>query len=485
MEGLFIFPGLVEAGQSGRSISFPQEGESSLKSGGINIDFDQLLKDSVKKVEEGLWDTTLSSMRSCGPCGSEGGTQTVNPCSFASAPVATRLSCSSSNCAPVSLSSCSSPESFASGFDLTSVREGIGQFLENLEAINLSLDLGGKGVVQIQGARNENGEFTFQIQGSKDALTELFTALFGYLATMVQGEGGIPNTSQSCSFACNQDSMLPCGNSTSTSLTSIVSPCGSSIGTTVEVSENSGEIADGEEPEANVETEIPLVTVATEEEEGTIPVIGEDFSPDITQAEPVADEIPETGDDSLAMASGDGEAVQNRKETRDKTSDVMDGFTSLEDGTNTPRMTSVSPESNVISVPNLTDTNQVEKIFDNILRFVSRENGSKEVVIKLQPESLGSIVVRLKEDTGHLQCVWEIADARTRELIQRSLPLLETRLQEQGFTFANFWSGSAQEQFNWQRSSGWVLGSLSDVVGEIAEEDTPAFTADYRVNLLA
>lgn len=485
MEGLFVFPGLVEVGQSGRSILFPQEEESSLKSGDINIDFDQLLKDSVKKVEEGLWDMTFCPVRSCGTCGSEGGTRAVNPCSFTSAPVATRLSCSSSNCVPVSLSGCSSPESFASGFDLASVREGIGQFLENLEAINLSLDLGGKGVVQIQGARNENGEFTFQVQGSKDALTELFTALFGYLATMAQGEGRIPNTSRSCSFACNQDSMLPWGNSTSASLTSIVSPCGSSIGTTVEVNENSGKIVDGEEAEVNVETEISPVIVTAKEEEGTIPAIEEDVFPDMTQAKPVADEVPETSDDSSVVASSDDKAVQGKKETSDKSSDVVEGLTLLEDETSTPQMTAFSPENKVISVSNLTDANQVEKIFDNILRFVSRENGSKEVVIKLQPESLGSIVIRLKEDTGHLQCVWEIADARTRELVQRSLPLLEARLQEQGFTFENFWDGSAQEQFSWQRSSGWVLGSLSDVVGEIAEEDAPMFTADYRVNLLA
>ncbi|MEN3186377.1 MAG: flagellar hook-length control protein FliK [Atribacterota bacterium] len=486
MEGLFVFPGLVEAGQNRSGVSFSQEGQVSLKSGDVSIDFDQLLKDSVKRVEKGLWDIPIYPARSCG---SKNGTQDVEPCSFSSAPVATGLSCSS-NCSSVSLANCSSLESLAPNFDLSSVREGIGQFLENLEAINLSLNLGAKGMVQIQGARDENGEFTFQIQGSKDALTELFTVFFGYLATMVQSKDEVQHASQDCSFSCNPNAKLSCDENGNFSSVSIVFPYNFSVGTTVEEGENGEEIEHGGvvennvETESNVETETlpPVITT----KEGEVNIRLEDGALfDITQAEVPADETQEMNVDSLVMASGNEETVRDKTETKEKSSDTTKGFTSLGDGMNASKVNKVSPESETIAVSNFTDATQVEKIFDQILRFASRGSGSKEVVIKLQPESLGSIVVHLKEDTNRLQCIWEIADTRTRELVQRSLPLLEARLQGQGFTFENFWGGGNQEQFNWQRSSAWVLGGVSDVMRETTEEDASMVTADYRVNFLA
>ncbi|MGC8777750.1 MAG: flagellar hook-length control protein FliK, partial [Candidatus Caldatribacteriaceae bacterium] len=417
MEGLFVLPGLVEVGRGVQETLSSQEGRSSPENG--NLDFGQLLEESVKKAGEGMWGTPFTSLRICQSCGSGNliPEEEPTPCSFAST---TSLACSSN---ASSLTTMGSP---SSRVDLSEVRASIAQFLEDLEGINFTLDLGAKGVVKVEGMKNENGEFSFQIQGSKDALTELFTMLFGYLTTMVQGEVETQNCSQNGSCACGGNSTSCGGVSSGAALENLL------VGTVTP-----------SEGENSIDTELPVTVEGVSVDEEAVPDEENGGGAD-EEVAALPDNAPEkmivgkprgVESDAIETSSSESGEGSSRAKVETRSPERVGSLTPVSDEVTTPRAEVVSSEGKVVSVASLGDSKEVEKIFDSILRFASRGEGPKEVVVKLQPESLGSIIIHLKEDANRLQCVWEIADVKTRELIQKSLPLLEARLQGQGFTF--------------------------------------------------
>jgi len=471
MESLLVFPGLFGVGKSNSKAVFLQEEQSLPKSDDLSIDFGQLLEESVKRAEEGFMDATFYPVKSCGSCGSA--SQDTDPCSFSSA---ITPGCAS-NVSTMTFG-CPSPETPSTGVDLSGVRENIAQFLEDLEGINFTLDLGAKGVVKVEGMKNENGEFSFQIQGSKDALTELFTMLFGYLTTVVQGGVNSQNASQNCSFSCGKTS-ASCGGNDVIPLTVVVSSGSSPIENVV----TSG--GGNEEVEVSDDIEFSLTAEDVNTDEESVPEVKteEDTFSDIAQPQVPVQESREIDDNSLEISSDERNGAVSKGKIEHKSPDKPENRILLSTEVGTPRVEITSSGGEVVSITRLDDVAEVEKIFDSILRFASQEKGTKEVVVKLQPESLGSIVVHLKENTNHLQCIWEIADARTRELVERNLPLLEARLQGQGFTFENFWGGSDGRQSNWQNTFRWSFGSFSDV--PVESKRRSLVFSDYRVNLLA
>lgn len=478
MEGLFVLPNFVETGKGikGSSISY-DELLSSAKSVPA-IDFDQLFEKSVKMCQNSFWGNTGYPLKNCSSVSTSGCSngdtrQDVTSCSFSSAPVAF-------GCSSVSTSSCgTSVDSLFSGVDFSPVRESISQFLEDLEGINLSLDLGEKGTVQIVGAKDENGELSFQIQGSKDALTDFFTMIFGYLSTMVQNV----EDAGTCSSNCGGSSLSACNNrETSTPCSSF--PC-DSLAEVVAFEVNAG-------TEEGIDI-VPEYSIEEEDITGEIPLESlEEMEPRVAEREDETGELlgvldQDGEDDSLEPSSeyvqedeGGWKVIPKTLEEKSNTHVIEVTETST---ITAPRMEGISLRTEIVSI-SPGDATAMEKILDRILKVVSQEDGSKEVVIKLQPESLGSIVVHLREDQKHLQCVWEIADPQARELIQRSLPLLEARLQGQGFTFENFWDGNSQENFGWDNPSMWAGNSFSDTLQE-SEEGMVLRLNDYQVNLLA
>jgi hypothetical protein len=471
MESLLVFPGLFGVGKSNSKAVFLQEEQSLPKSDDLSIDFGQLLEESVKRAEEGFMDATFYPVKSCGSCGSA--SQDTDPCSFSSA---ITPGCAS-NVSTMTFG-CPSPETPSTGVDLSGVRENIAQFLEDLEGINFTLDLGAKGVVKVEGMKNENGEFSFQIQGSKDALTELFTMLFGYLTTVVQNGVNSQNASQNCSLSCGKTS-ASCGGNDVIPLAAVVSSGSSPIENVVTSGDENGEV------EVSDDIEFSLTAEDVNADEENVPEVEteEDAVPNISQTQAPVQETREIDDNSLEISSDEHSGLVDKGKIDHKSPDKLENRVALSAEVAAPRGEITSSGGEVVSITRLDDVTEVEKIFDSILRFASQEKGTKEVVVKLQPESLGSIVVHLKENTNHLQCIWEIADARTRELVERNLPLLEARLQGQGFTFENFWGGSDGRQSNWQEAFRWNLGSFADVLGE--SEGSSLALSDYRVNLLA
>jgi hypothetical protein len=469
MESLLVFPGLFGVGKSNSKAVFLQEEQSLPKSDDLSIDFGQLLEESVKRAEEGFMDATFYPVKSCGSCGSA--SQDTDPCSFSSA---ITPGCAS-NVSTMTFG-CPSPETPSTGVDLSGVRESIAQFLEDLEGINFTLDLGAKGMVKLEGMKNENGEFSFQIQGSKDALTELFTMLFGYLTTVVQNGVNSQNASQNCSLSCGKTS-ASCGGNDVIPLAAVVSSGSSPIENVVTSGDENGEVSD------DIEFSLTAEDVNADEENVPEVETEEDAVPNISQTQAPVQETREIDDNSLEISSDEHSGLVDKGKIDHKSPDKLENRVALSAEVAAPRGEITSSGGEVVSITRLDDVTEVEKIFDSILRFASQEKGTKEVVVKLQPESLGSIVVHLKENTNHLQCIWEIADARTRELVERNLPLLEARLQGQGFTFENFWGGSDGRQSNWQEAFRWNLGSFADVLGE--SEGSSLALSDYRVNLLA
>ncbi|MGQ9473267.1 MAG: flagellar hook-length control protein FliK [Candidatus Caldatribacteriaceae bacterium] len=486
MEALFVLPNFVETGQDIKGASVSCGERLSSAKGVPAIDFDQLLEKSVKMSQSSFWGNMGYPLKSCSSVStfgySNGNTaENVDPCSFSSAPLV--FGCPSSDCS----SGSTSFDNVSSGMDFSPVRESIFQFLENLESINLSLDLGEEGTLQIVGAKNESGELSFQIQGSKDALADFFTMIFGYLSTVIQSV----EDAGTCFSNCGVNNLSTRSNNVTSTFCSSF-PYGS-LGEVVisEVGEGTEEGVDigpeySIEEEENIVEENPLESLEEME-----PRVLEEMEPRVLEENETGEFLEaldqEMGSDSLRAPS---EYVQENQDSGkaipkplERKSDVNILEVAETSAPTAPRTEGTSLRTETVSVSSR-DATSVEKIFDRILQVVSQKNEPKEVVIKLQPESLGSIVVRLREEQNHLQCVWEIADPQARELIQRSLPLLEARLQGQGFTFENFWDGNSQRNFGWNNSSIWAENPFSDTLRE-SEEGMIFRLSDYRVNLLA
>lgn len=72
-------------------------------------------------------------------------------------------------------------------------KKTIDSFLSEVENISFTLNLGEKGKVLVSGGTGENGEFTFQISGDKEALSELLGRLIDYLVTFLEEKVFLPS----------------------------------------------------------------------------------------------------------------------------------------------------------------------------------------------------------------------------------------------------------------------------------------------------
>lgn len=136
---------------------------------------------------------------------------------------------------------------------------------------------------------------------------------------------------------------------------------------------------------------------------------------------------------------------------------------------------SALPEEVKVSVASQKD---FAKVFEEVLRVASETKGHKEVVLRLEPEHLGSIVVRLEEKEGKIHCFWEVTNPETRELLVKYLPTLEARFASQGMPFANFF-GNGQSAYKFSRFF-WVPSPREEQGDTVSFDDFGVF----QVNLL-
>ncbi|MEN3184590.1 MAG: flagellar hook-length control protein FliK, partial [Atribacterota bacterium] len=113
------------------------------------------------------------------------------------------------------------------------------------------------------------------------------------------------------------------------------------------------------------------------------------------------------------------------------------------------------------------------KVFEEVLKGVSEVKGRKEVVLRLEPEHLGSIVVRLEDQGGKIHCIWEVANPETRALLVKYLPILEAHLGAQGMFFEHFLGDGSNAYSFWG-------GFWSQVPGGNQDEEVPP--EDFEVS---
>jgi flagellar hook-length control protein FliK len=77
-----------------------------------------------------------------------------------------------------------------------------------------------------------------------------------------------------------------------------------------------------------------------------------------------------------------------------------------------------------------------EQILDSVR--ASGAQGDRQITVRLQPPELGTITVRLREQSGHLEGVVEVGKSDTRREIERALPEVVRGLQDIGIPIRKF-----------------------------------------------
>jgi flagellar hook-length control protein FliK len=119
------------------------------------------------------------------------------------------------------------------------------------------------------------------------------------------------------------------------------------------------------------------------------------------------------------------------------------------------------------------------KVFEEVLKVASDTKGQKEVVLRLEPEHLGAIVVRLEEQEGQIRCFWEVPNPETRELLLKYLPALEAHFNALGMPFANFF-GDGQNTYAFS-SFRWTRASERDGDDEVPFENLEVSQVNFLV----
>ncbi|WP_438316725.1 flagellar hook-length control protein FliK [Candidatus Caldatribacterium sp. SIUC1] len=330
--------------------------------------------------------------------------------------------------------------------------------LEMVESFTVTLRLG-EGDVTVSGARDTHGVFSFSIGGKKEALVEFFTMLFENLKAWIVGN----------SEEKPQCARLQCGWS---------SPENGQSGAAVSAVEVTGVPVQEsmDEPEVVLENASSPVTENELPTQGTAPSL-------VAEGESLVQDVPSEGQDEAFAEAPEassrkhpGFSQQGDSATSPETATsfeekaatpvlgmkkdtAKDSTTSSEEGM-TP---SFAPAKNTEgTMPqdvrvSVTSPKEVAQVFEEVLKVASETRGRKEVVLRLEPEHLGSIVVRLEEREGQIRCFWEVADPGTRELLLKYLPALEAHCNALGMPFANFFGDSrnayAFSNFRWARAS--------------------------------
>ncbi len=132
-------------------------------------------------------------------------------------------------------------------------------------------------------------------------------------------------------------------------------------------------------------------------------------------------------------------------------------------------------------------TDAVEQILEKI-EFSARKNGEQRLYVRLKPETLGEVEIRLKLEAGRLTAKIVTDNIQVKELLDASLPQISRRLEAQQVTLTAFSVTVGQEQNPGRQAETWQQGYnvRQPVQEQQAAGDVPvAAEAAGRVNILA
>lgn len=367
--------------------------------------------------------------------------------------------------------------------------------LEMVENFTVTLRLG-EGNVTVSGARDANGVFSFSIEGEKEALVEFFTMLFENLrAWIVENSEERPQCARlQCGWSLPENGQ----NEAAVSSVEVAGvPVQESMDEPEAVLENASSPVTGDEPPTQ-DVPLPLTT------EGELPT--QDTAPSLAaEGESlVQDSSSEGEDEAFVEAPGassrkhPGLSQQGDSATSPETATsfrgkaatpvlgvrkdtAKDSTTSSEEGM-TPSFVPARNAEHAISQDvrvSVGSPKDFAKVFEEVLKVASETRGQKEVVLRLEPEHLGTIVVRLEEQEGQIRCFWEVSNPETRELLLKYLPVLEAHFNALGMPFANFF-GDGQNTYAFSNFQ-WTRALERDGDDEVPFEDPEVSQVNFLV----
>lgn len=351
--------------------------------------------------------------------------------------------------------------------------------LEMVENFSVTLRLD-SGNVTVSGVRDSaSGVFSFSLEGKKEALVEFFTLLLENLRAWIgnAGEGKPQCPRVGCGKIVLEDGQGEETTTPSEDATDTIAPLPESTSEPEIVPDSTFPLEVTAEPmngngafEGDIlPLDLPLESVSTTEASS----VPEKKSPQLSKNFGSTSFV-----ERLAFASLEEKTVTRVLATEKDASrngsaplgkEVIPSYVPLKNTDN------ALPEEIKVSVASQKD---FAKVFEEVLRMASETKGHKEVVLRLEPEHLGSIVVRLEEKEGKIHCFWEVTNPETRELLVKYLPTLEARFASQGMPFANFF-GNGQSAYKFSRFF-WVPSSREEQGDTVSFDDFGVF----QVNLL-
>ncbi|NLM46507.1 MAG: flagellar hook-length control protein FliK [Firmicutes bacterium] len=99
----------------------------------------------------------------------------------------------------------------------------------------------------------------------------------------------------------------------------------------------------------------------------------------------------------------------------------------------------------------------LEQILEKI-EFSVRKDGEQKLYVRLRPETLGEVEIRLKLESGRLTAKIVTDSYQVKELLDASLPQISRRLEAQQVTLAGFSVTVGQEQNPGRQAESWQTG---------------------------
>ncbi|BER91335.1 flagellar hook-length control protein FliK [Atrimonas thermophila] len=379
----------------------------------------------------------------------------------------------------------------------------VSEFLDEVQSLNFSVDMGELGKVELSGGRNESGEFQFQISGSKEALARLLGRVLAAVAGFAGG-GGTSSNAGDCGTSgcggvsldsfCAQDTLLD------------LQPETVAAQENVEEAVITGNNGNSQFQEGSVvSSEVDTVLLAEEAQLSSVEnelshVEGESNF----EANLEGSTVPETNTGSEQVPEGETlfDIQNNQAATTDETLDRRGVFADQKPDVNTQKKDSISGENLTVFDAHSTKSGEafageklevhvksdadIEQLFDQVFQVLSVERGKKQVTIQLEPKELGKIVVLLTEHDDKIRCVWHVEHPETRALLEENLALLEARAASQGMNLESFVSQQQNSSYGREEFDNFASFSRQySLDEELSRREFPVQSwSEGRLNLV-
>ncbi|WP_369018089.1 flagellar hook-length control protein FliK [Thermatribacter velox] len=369
------------------------------------------------------------------------------------------------------------------------LENAVSEFLDEVQSLNFSVDMGELGKVELSGGRNESGEFQFQISGSKEALARLLGRVLAAVAGFAGGESASSNAGNcgvsGCGAACLDSSCVQ-----DTLLESVA------VQEDVEEAVITGSVAPSEVDAVLLVEEAQPLSVENEpshiEGEGNFETNpGESV---VSEANTGSEQVPE----GKTLFGVQNNQAATTREALDRSGVFMDQKPDV----NTQKKDSISGENLTVFDAHSTKSGEaftgevlevhvksdadIEKLFDRVFQVLSTEKGEKQVTIQLEPKELGKIVVLLTEHDDKIRCIWHVEHPETRALLEENLALLEARAASQGMNLESFVSQQNNSSYGREEFDNFAsFPRQYSLDEELSRRDFPVqFWSEGRLNLV-